>query len=81
LLTTPSEACAEVSLPVILAFKSDGTAMAAMTLMIATTMSNSMSVKPLSVLPFMSVSCMSSAGAQAQVATSVPPGALGVLSV
>src|SRR4029077_19065932 len=46
---------ADVSLPVILARNSPGTAMAAMMLMIATTISSSMSVKPCSDLLFMSL--------------------------
>ena len=44
---------ADVSLPVILARRSPGTAIAAMMLMIATTISSSIRVKPCSLLPFM----------------------------
>jgi hypothetical protein len=47
-VVTRSEAIADVSLPVIRARSSPGTAIAAMMLMMATTISNSISVKPCS---------------------------------
>jgi hypothetical protein len=52
-LTTFSDANADVSLPLILARSSPGTAMAAMMLMIATTINSSINVKPWSRLPVM----------------------------
>src|SRR5688572_26065950 len=52
-LTTLSDANPDVSLPLILARSSPGTAMAAMTLMIAMTINSSINVKPSSPLPVM----------------------------
>ena len=61
-----SDPIADVSLPVILDLSSPGTAMAAMMLIIATTMSNSIRVKPLSellvirIVPFKTTSALDS---------------------
>ena len=61
-----SDPMADVSLPVILDLSRPGTAMAAMMLMIATTMSNSIRVKPRSellvirIVPFKTTSALDS---------------------